>query len=84
MESDELEIHDFYTGKKIIFLVATYYIVLCKDLNIYYTWLCHFENISSLLIMKNNGCIFLQYFMNVFEYFVLTKFIPNYSTYMFP
>jgi len=28
MESDELEIYDFYNGKKIIFWVTTYYIVI--------------------------------------------------------
>lgn len=66
MESDELEIYDFYNGKKIIFLVTTYYIVLCKYMNIYYACLCHFENISK---SPNNEKQWMHFFRILYECF---------------
>jgi len=35
--------------KNTLFSVMKNYILLCKGLNNYYTWLCHFESILSLL-----------------------------------
>jgi hypothetical protein len=61
--------------KNTLFSVMKNYTLLCKGLNNYYTWLCHFESILSLLKNeKNNKSIGL-------ENFTFIKFNSNYFIY---